>query len=152
MQLWGVSSLILKCRWLLPFRSVISALDCITKSLINREFPEWTHIYDPVVELLPLTYSSLIPCLAFWFCYYTCPIFLMHLLSNSINLQKSNLNQHVKAVHLGLQPFPCRFPSCGMKFSFKHVRDNHEKSGRHVFTRVSFFGWNWAFLYQIPSS
>lgn len=51
---------------------------------------------------------------------------------------KSNLNQHVKAVHLEMKPFSCRYPSCGMKFSFKHVRDNHEKSGRHVFIRGDF--------------
>ncbi|MCL7034446.1 hypothetical protein MKW94_003695 [Papaver nudicaule] len=35
---------------------------------------------------------------------------------------KSNLNQHVKVVHLELRPFPCQFPGCGQRFSFKHVR------------------------------
>ncbi|KAK9671281.1 hypothetical protein RND81_12G019200 [Saponaria officinalis] len=44
----------------------------------------------------------------------------------------SNLRQHVKAVHLNLRPFACSFPGCGMTFAFKHVRDNHEKSFRHV--------------------
>lgn len=53
-------------------------------------------------------------------------------------LQKSNLNQHIKAVHLEMKPFVCSFPSCGLRFSFKHVRDKHEKSGCHVFTPVSF--------------
>ncbi|KAI3832228.1 hypothetical protein MKX03_020408 [Papaver bracteatum] len=33
---------------------------------------------------------------------------------------KSNLNQHVKSVHLQLRPFACRFPDCGQRFSFKH--------------------------------
>ncbi|KAL3510471.1 hypothetical protein ACH5RR_029872 [Cinchona calisaya] len=51
---------------------------------------------------------------------------------------KSNLNQHVKAAHLELKLFSCRFPSCGMEFSFKHVRDKHEKSGCHVFTPGNF--------------
>ncbi|KNA24853.1 hypothetical protein SOVF_011670 [Spinacia oleracea] len=45
---------------------------------------------------------------------------------------KSNMQQHVKAVHLQLRPFICSIPGCGMKFAFKHVRDNHEKTGRHV--------------------
>ncbi|KAI3982346.1 hypothetical protein MKX01_037879 [Papaver californicum] len=35
-------------------------------------------------------------------------------------LTKSNLNQHVKSVHLQLRPFVCRFPDCGQRFSFKH--------------------------------
>ncbi|XAR71000.1 hypothetical protein NMG60_11028069 [Bertholletia excelsa] len=51
---------------------------------------------------------------------------------------KSNLQQHVKAVHLALRPFACSFPGCDMRFSFKHVRDNHEKSGRHVYTHGDF--------------
>ncbi|KAI3845852.1 hypothetical protein MKW92_045012 [Papaver armeniacum] len=51
---------------------------------------------------------------------------------------KSNLNQHVKAVHLQLRPFACRFPDCGQRFSFKHVRDNHEKSGSHVYVHGDF--------------
>ncbi|XP_074320625.1 transcription factor IIIA-like [Silene latifolia] len=45
----------------------------------------------------------------------------------------SNLRQHVKAVHLNLRPFACSVPNCGMRFAFKHVRDNHEKSFRHVY-------------------
>ena len=52
--------------------------------------------------------------------------------------QKSNLDQHVKAVHLELRPFVCGIPGCGMRFPFKHVRDNHEKTGCHVYTHVSF--------------
>ncbi|XP_021749253.1 transcription factor IIIA-like [Chenopodium quinoa] len=46
---------------------------------------------------------------------------------------KSNMQQHVKAVHLKLRPFICSFTGCGMRFAFKHVRDNHEKSTRHVY-------------------
>ena len=51
--------------------------------------------------------------------------------------QSSNLRQHVKVVHLGRKPFACCFPGCGMRFGYKHVRDNHEKSGQHVYTDVS---------------
>lgn len=45
----------------------------------------------------------------------------------------SNLQQHVKAAHLNLRPFVCSIPGCGMRFAFKHVRDNHEKTFRHVY-------------------
>lgn len=51
--------------------------------------------------------------------------------------QASNLQQHTKVVHLGQKPFACCFPGCGMRFGYKHVRDNHEKSGHHVYTNVS---------------
>ncbi|XP_059643102.1 transcription factor IIIA-like isoform X1 [Cornus florida] len=51
---------------------------------------------------------------------------------------KSNLRQHVKAVHFELKPFACSIPGCGMRFPFKHVRDNHEKSALHVYTRGDF--------------
>ncbi|XP_061945073.1 transcription factor IIIA-like [Populus nigra] len=51
---------------------------------------------------------------------------------------KTNLNQHVKAVHLEHRPFLCGFPGCDMRFSYKHVRDNHEKSGLHVYTPGDF--------------
>ncbi|XP_021896069.1 transcription factor IIIA isoform X2 [Carica papaya] len=47
---------------------------------------------------------------------------------------KSNLSQHVKAVHLELKPFICSFSDCGMQFAYKHVRDNHEKTGCHLYT------------------
>ncbi|KAI3841759.1 hypothetical protein MKX03_035628 [Papaver bracteatum] len=51
---------------------------------------------------------------------------------------KSNLNQHVKVVHLELRPFACQFPGCGQRFAFKHVRDNHEKSVCHVYVHGDF--------------
>ncbi|XP_045802408.1 transcription factor IIIA-like [Trifolium pratense] len=51
---------------------------------------------------------------------------------------KSNLSKHVKAIHLQDKPYMCSFPDCGMKFAYKHVRDNHEKSGSHVFTLGDF--------------
>ncbi|XP_022020765.1 transcription factor IIIA [Helianthus annuus] len=46
----------------------------------------------------------------------------------------SNLRQHIKASHLQEKPYVCSISGCGMSFSFKHVRDNHEKSGKHVYT------------------
>ncbi|KAJ4827665.1 hypothetical protein Tsubulata_017675 [Turnera subulata] len=51
---------------------------------------------------------------------------------------KTNLNQHVKAAHLELKPFACWFPGCGKRFSYKHVKDNHEKSWCHVYTPGDF--------------
>ncbi|KAM7505185.1 hypothetical protein LguiB_004089 [Lonicera macranthoides] len=51
----------------------------------------------------------------------------------------SNLQQHIKAVHFEQKPFSCSIPGCGMRFSFKHVRDNHEKSGFHLYTQVRFY-------------
>ncbi|EOY17266.1 hypothetical protein SCA6_009669 [Theobroma cacao] len=51
---------------------------------------------------------------------------------------KSNLRQHVKAVHEELKPFACSFSGCGMRFSYKHVRDNHEKSGCHIYVPGDF--------------
>ncbi|KAK1413737.1 hypothetical protein QVD17_35517 [Tagetes erecta] len=50
----------------------------------------------------------------------------------------SNLQQHIKAAHFQQKPYACSISSCGMRFSFKHVRDNHEKSGRHVYTLGDF--------------
>lgn len=52
--------------------------------------------------------------------------------------QTSNLNQHIKAVHWELKPFVCGLPGCNKRFTYKHVRDNHEKSGCHIYTPVSF--------------
>ncbi|WCJ38131.1 transcription factor IIIA [Euphorbia peplus] len=51
---------------------------------------------------------------------------------------KTNLFKHVKAVHLEARPFACGFTGCGQRFAYKHVRDNHEKSGCHVFTPGDF--------------
>ncbi|GAV75051.1 zf-C2H2 domain-containing protein/zf-C2H2_4 domain-containing protein [Cephalotus follicularis] len=46
---------------------------------------------------------------------------------------KSNLRQHLKSAHYEIKPFVCCFPGCGMRFSYKHVRDTHEKAGCHVY-------------------
>jgi hypothetical protein len=54
-----------------------------------------------------------------------------------LHQQKSNLHTHEKAVHFQVKPFVCGFPNCGMRFAYKHVRDNHEKTAKHVFTLVS---------------
>ncbi|KAL1828840.1 hypothetical protein ACET3Z_007252 [Daucus carota] len=51
---------------------------------------------------------------------------------------KSNLNQHIKAVHLQQRPFVCSIHGCGMRFTFKHVKDKHEKSGCHLYTQGDF--------------
>ncbi|KAL6973197.1 hypothetical protein U1Q18_027377 [Sarracenia purpurea var. burkii] len=51
---------------------------------------------------------------------------------------RSNLHQHVKAMHLALRPFSCSIPGCNMRFPFKHVRDNLEKSSCHVYTQGYF--------------
>ncbi|XP_023768299.1 transcription factor IIIA [Lactuca sativa] len=48
--------------------------------------------------------------------------------------KRSNLAVHVKAAHHQEKPFVCSVSGCGMRFAFKHVRDNHEKSGSHVYT------------------
>ncbi|CAN8235396.1 unnamed protein product [Cochlearia groenlandica] len=46
----------------------------------------------------------------------------------------SNLQKHVKAAHEGNRPYVCGFQGCGMRFAYKHVRDKHEKTGRHLYT------------------
>lgn len=51
---------------------------------------------------------------------------------------RSNLAVHVKAAHYQEKPFVCSVSGCGMRFAFKHVRDNHEKSGSHVYTMGDF--------------
>ncbi|XP_019427364.1 PREDICTED: transcription factor IIIA isoform X1 [Lupinus angustifolius] len=51
---------------------------------------------------------------------------------------KSNLHKHEKAVHFKDKPYVCGFSDCGMRFAYKHVRDKHEKTGKHVFTLGDF--------------
>ncbi|KAK8930803.1 hypothetical protein KSP39_PZI016880 [Platanthera zijinensis] len=49
---------------------------------------------------------------------------------------KSNLSMHVKAAHQDLRPFSCRTSGCAQKFTYKHVRDNHELT--HVYIQGDF--------------
>ncbi|XP_043725399.1 transcription factor IIIA-like [Telopea speciosissima] len=51
---------------------------------------------------------------------------------------KSNLNQHIKSTHLEVRPFACRIRGCDKKFPYRHVRDNHEKSGIHIYVHGDF--------------
>ncbi|KAH7550592.1 hypothetical protein JRO89_XS13G0226800 [Xanthoceras sorbifolium] len=51
---------------------------------------------------------------------------------------KSNLQQHVKAVHHEIKPYACGIVGCGIRFAYKHVRDKHEKSGCHVYATGDF--------------
>ncbi|CAF2139494.1 unnamed protein product [Brassica rapa] len=46
----------------------------------------------------------------------------------------SNLRKHLKAVHEDIRPFVCGFSGCAKRFAYKHVRNNHEKSGSHIYT------------------
>ncbi|XP_050381810.1 transcription factor IIIA-like [Argentina anserina] len=50
----------------------------------------------------------------------------------------SNLLQHVKAVHLQQKPFTCSYSGCSKTFSYKHIRDKHEKSDCHVYACGNF--------------
>eukprot|EP00252_Welwitschia_mirabilis_P020822 TRINITY_DN518_c0_g1_i2.p1 TRINITY_DN518_c0_g1~~TRINITY_DN518_c0_g1_i2.p1 ORF type:complete len:297 (+),score=42.01 TRINITY_DN518_c0_g1_i2:832-1722(+) len=48
-------------------------------------------------------------------------------------VNRSNLKVHIKAVHEGLRPFCCSYADCGAVFAYKHARDAHEKTLKHVY-------------------
>ncbi|KAK1309711.1 hypothetical protein QJS10_CPA08g01253 [Acorus calamus] len=90
---------------------------CKTKQL-RKNIKRHMRIHEPAVETEKIKCS-----------YSGCK----HSFSN-----KSNLNTHVKAVHLEKRPFMCRFAGCGQEFPYKHVRNNHEKSGVHSYVQGDF--------------
>ncbi|KAF3788709.1 TFTranscription factor [Nymphaea thermarum] len=51
---------------------------------------------------------------------------------------KSNLMQHIRAVHLQQQAFACRVSGCGARFAYKHVREGHEKTHFRTCTHEDF--------------
>lgn len=46
--------------------------------------------------------------------------------------KKSNLDVHIRAVHMSLKPYACTYAGCEMRFAYKAVRDKHEQCSRHV--------------------
>ncbi|XP_078164954.1 transcription factor IIIA-like [Carex rostrata] len=51
---------------------------------------------------------------------------------------KSNLKKHVVAVHEDFRPFSCRISGCDERFAYRHVRDNHERTARHLYCHGDF--------------
>ncbi|KAH7525054.1 hypothetical protein FEM48_Zijuj06G0184300 [Ziziphus jujuba var. spinosa] len=73
-------------------------------------------------------------------CFLNCGMGYMFIVTKAklVFILKSNLQQHVKAVHLKRKPFACGFSGCSMRFSYKHVREKHEKTGAHVYIHGDF--------------
>ncbi|CAN6458447.1 unnamed protein product [Victoria cruziana] len=51
---------------------------------------------------------------------------------------KSNLMQHIRVVHRKQQAFGCRVSGCGSRFTYKHVRERHEKTHFRPYTHEDF--------------
>jgi general transcription factor IIIA len=104
---------------------------CVTER-VKCHFEDCKCSFSKVWFLILTLFDSLMVCLHRIYWEKHCYSFLVNL-----KLQKSNLDKHVKAVHEQRRPFVCQFSGCGKRFSYKHVRDNHEKSSAHVHTEVS---------------
>lgn len=100
--------------------------------VIKCHFPNCEHVLSTVRSISTLTLDV---------CLGASTYFGLKLLVICL-LKQSNLRKHVKAVHLKLKPFACCYPDCRKRFSYKHVRDNHEKTGCHVYTPVCFLSWS----------
>ncbi|KAG0620709.1 hypothetical protein M758_4G237300 [Ceratodon purpureus] len=46
--------------------------------------------------------------------------------------KKSNLDTHIRAIHMDLKPYACSHAGCEMRFAYRAVRDKHELCSVHV--------------------
>nr|GEW53258.1 transcription factor IIIA-like [Tanacetum cinerariifolium] len=67
-----------------------------------------------------------------------CAVDLRYYEHGLLQRENSNLRVHVKVAHFQDIPIICSLSERGMRFAYKHVTDNHEKTGRHVYKVVDF--------------